>query len=170
MLIVIASKNRVKLSAIERAFRSFNMQATLEILGYDVSSGVPRHPFDSEVYEWANNRLRNLHRCNDDGDYYVSVEGGLIRLHKSYYNVQYVIVEDKDGNRSTGISQGYPIPKRYLEEIRATSIADVFDKLFGKNGGVRALTNNCLTREQLIYDGTVMALTGLMNGEQWEIT
>ncbi len=158
--IIIASGNRVKVDAIRKAFEKFF--DNVEAIGIEVESEVSRQPFDDEVFLGAKNRLENVKKLQTVADYYVSCEGGLVKIFGVYYNIHYVIIEDKHGNLSTGISQGYPIPEEYLDEIKETSIASVLDKIFNGEGGIRKLTNNEVTRDRIIYDSTIMALSGKM--------
>lgn len=166
--IVIATENRTKLKAIEEAFEKLGPVPIMIFNGVHADSGVARQPFDDEVFTGAENRL-NYIKKNYCADYYISCESGIIKVFNTYYNVQYVIIEDKDGNKSTGLSQGFPIPNKYIDEIKTTSIAVVMDRIFNGEGGIRKLTKGIFTREKLIQDATYMALTGFTSN-QWKIT
>lgn len=168
--VAIASRNKIKVEAVKHAFINFLGDKPLNMIDVDAESEVPNQPFDEEVHDGASNRLRNLRKLSKDSDFYVACEGGLVKLFGTYYNVHIVIIEDRCGHKSEGISQGYPIPDEYVKEIRNTSLADVLDRIFEGEGGIRKLTNNAYTREDLVYQATVMALTGLMNGEKWKVT
>ena len=43
----------------------------------------------------------------------------------------------------------------------------ILDRIFEGKGGIRKLTRDKFTRGDLITDGTIMALTRVMNGEIW---
>lgn len=168
--IMIATENRTKIKAIEDAFVIFffGKESTMRFDNAYADSGVSRQPFDDDVFIGAENRLKSIKK-DYNADYYIACESGIVKIFNTYYNVQYVIIEDKDGKRSTGLSQGFPVPEEYIDEIKATSLACVMDRIFNGEGGIRKLTNNLFTREKLIHDATVMALTGMINN-QWRIT
>lgn len=168
--IAIATNNRVKISAIKKALECFLPEAELVLITSDVNSNVESQPFDERVHQGAENRLNNLKEMlkeNQTIDYFIACEGGIINLYGNYYNVHFVMVEDKNGHKGEGLGQGYPIPKAYIEEIKKTSLAQVLDRLFNGNGGIRVLTNGARTREDLIKEAALMAVTAVMNGEMW---
>lgn len=160
MLVVkVATKKPVKLEAIQAAFERF-FEDAVEVFGVEVDSGVPEQPMNDEVFIGAENRIIALKQVCGDYDYLVSCEGGIINQYGYWINTQVILVENKEGDRGLGMSQGYQVPDSYIEDIRKTSIARVFDKLFGrKKGGLRFLSNGQFNRRNLIESGVIMALT-----------
>jgi len=83
-------------------------------------------------------------------------------------------VEDKQNFQSMGISQGFPIPNKYIDEIRETELGSVMDKLFsGKDlnkgkGGINYLTKGEVTRIDLVKNAFIMALTEHINEDLWK--
>lgn len=168
--IAIASSNLTKVRGIESAFKDVIKASNIDIVMRDVNSEVSNQPLDEEVQNGAQNRLKNLKAqlSEDKGiDYFISCEGGIIYLYGSYFNTQCVIVEDRNGNRGIGWSQAYPIPERYIAEITKTSLATVLDKIFEGKGGIRVLSNGAETRENLVREATIMSLTAIINGGNW---
>ena len=160
MLVVkVATKKPVKLEAIQTAFERFFENETVEVIGIEVSSGVSEQPMGNDVIVGAENRIEALKEVSNDYDYLVSCEGGILNLKGYWINTQIVLVENKEGIRGLGMSQGYQVPEAYIEDIRKTSIARFFDRMFGeKKGGLRFLTNGIVKRRTLIECGVVMAL------------
>ena len=84
-----------------------------------------------------------------------------------------VIIENSKGFQSIGTSQGFPIPEKYIEEIKQTELGKVMDKIFsGKDlgkgkGGISYLTKNEVSRIDLTRNAFVMALTKHINGDVW---
>lgn len=157
--------NPVKLAAITAAFGYYF--ENVQVRGFEVDSHVPKQPIDQEVYAGAENRLQELKKDKEDYDYLVSCEAGLISQYGRWFNVQVVLVEDKTGKRGLGLSQGFEIPRQYVQEAIHSSVAKVLDRIFDGNGGMRILSKGQFTREKLIHDGTVMALVRVINGEIW---
>ena len=163
-IVKVGTAKLTKAEAIKEAFERYFTD--VEVIVVDVPSGVPRQPANEEVFQGAKNRIEEL-RNGDKYDYIVACEGGLICQYGHWFNVQVVMVEAEDGKSGFGISQGFEIPPKYIEEIRETSISKVLDRIFDGKGGVRILTRFEVTRKDLIRDGTIMALARVINGEIW---
>ena len=76
-----------------------------------------------------------------------------------------------------GISQGLPVPLRYVEEAKQSELSKVMDKVFNKNKLGKdmkettlesIITKNEISRINTIKDATIMALTKFINGEIWK--
>ena len=82
-------------------------------------------------------------------------------------------MESKEGLQSVGTSQGFPIPDKYIEEIKKTELGKVMDKIFsgkelGKGkGGISFLTKDEVSRIDLTRNAFIMALTKHINGDIW---
>ena len=83
------------------------------------------------------------------------------------------MVESKEGLQSVGTSQGFPIPNKYIEEIKETELGKVMDKIFsgkelGKGkGGISFLTKDEVSRIDLTRNAFIMALTKHINEDIW---
>ena len=102
------------------------------------------------------------------------MEAGITNLLGEYININLVYIENKNGETSTSISEGFPIPEKYLKEIKEYSLGKVFDNIFDKNklsdgkGGISILTKNEISRIDLVRDATTLALTKYINGNLWK--
>ena len=164
-IVKVASENPAKVEAIKTALERYVVD--VEAIPYLVSSGVPEQPTNNCVFEGAEHRLEELKKICGDYDFVASCESGLINECGHWFNVQLVIVEDKDGKRGYGMSQAYEVPGKYIDEILNTNMADFLKKLFKGKGGTRVLTGNQFTRKTLIQDATIMALTSVLHSEVW---
>jgi len=164
--IMAGTQNPVKLAAITAAFSKI-FEDDVKVRGYEVESHVPMQPINEDVYKGAENRLEELKQYGEEYDFLVSCEGGMIQQFGHWFNVQIILVEDKDGKRGFGLSQGYEIPEQYVKEAILSSVAQVLDRILEGKGGIRVLSKNQFTRENLIHDGVIMALTKVLNGEKW---
>lgn len=160
MLVVrVATQKPVKIEAIEDAFKRFFDQ-DVSVIGVNVSSGVSEQPIGEDVFIGAENRINALKELGGEYDFLVSCEGGIVNQYGYLINTQIVLIENKEGIRGIGMSQGYQIPNKYIQELRTTTIARIFDRLFGENkGGLRFLTNGIVKRKALIEQSTIMALS-----------
>lgn len=161
----VASLNKVKAEAIKTAFERYFID--VEVESFEVCSGVPDQPTNSCVFDGARHRLSELKKICKDYDYVVSCESGLIYQCGHWFNVQVVLVENSEGKRGFGVSQGYEVPSKYIPEVLNSDMSHLFDRIFEGRGGTRVLTQNQFTRKALIQDGTSMALVSVLNGDVW---
>lgn len=175
MKILIGTKNPSKIEGVKRAFLRYFDE--VEIEGVDVSSNVPDQPFNEDVLQGAKNRANAAKEYAEkngiEADYFAGVEAGILELYGEALNFNIACVVDKDGVQSIGISQGFPIPDKYLEKIRQTSLGVVMDEVFSGNelgrsvGGISYLTKDNVTRMDIIDSAFTMALVKMVNGDTW---
>lgn len=176
MKILIGTKNPGKIQGAKEAFEKYF--ENIEIKGILVNSDVNAQPINKEIFQGAQNRVRNLKKYakenNISADFYLASEGGIQNLLcDEWIDFNAVIIEDKNGTVSYGMSQGFPIPDKYIEEIKQKELGGVMDRLFeghdlGKEkGGIGLLTRGELSRIDLTRSAFIMALTRYINGEIW---
>ncbi len=176
MKVLMGTKNPGKIEGARQAFEKYF--DNVEIEGMPVSSNVGNQPINEEIFQGAKNRVKNLKEYaknnNIEADFYISSEAGITNLLGDWIDINAVVVEDSKGFQSVGISQGFPIPEKYVDEIKATELGKVMDKIFkgkelGKGkGGINFLTKDEVSRIELTKNAFVMALTSHINGELWK--
>ena len=175
MKILMGTKNPGKVQGAKEAFEKYF--DNIEIEGIKVSSEVGDQPINEEILQGAKNRVKNIKRYakenNIKADLYISSEAGITNLLGEWIDINLAVIENDDGVQSTGISQGFPIPDKYIDEIRKTELGKVMDKIFngqelakGK-GGISYLTKGEVSRIDLTRNAFVMALTKYINGDIW---
>lgn len=175
MKILIGTKNPGKIEGAKQAFEKY--YNNIEIEGIPVNSDVGDQPINEEILQGAKNRVKNLKeyakKNNMEADFYVSSEAGITNLLGEWIDINIVVVEDSKGYQSVGTSQGFPIPNKYIEEIKETELGKVMDKIFsGENlgkgkGGISFLTKDEVTRIDLTRNAFIMALTSHINKDIW---
>lgn len=176
MKILIGTKNPGKIEGAKQAFEKYF--DNVEIEGVQVSSNVGDQPINEEILQGAKNRVKNLKEYainnNIEADFYISSEGGITNLLGEWIDINAVVIEDSKGFQSIGTSQGFPIPNKYLDEIKQTELGKVMDKIFngkelGKGkGGINFLTKDEVSRIDLVKNAFVMALVSHINGDTWK--
>ncbi len=176
MKILIGTKNPGKIEGAKQAFEKYF--DNVEIEGVQVSSNVGDQPINEEILQGAKNRVKNLKKYainnNIEADFYISSEGGITNLLGEWIDINVVVIEDSKGFQSIGTSQGFPIPNKYLDEIKQTELGKVMDKIFngkelGKGkGGINFLTKDEVSRIDLVKNAFVMALVSHINGDTWK--
>lgn len=175
MKILIGTRNPGKIEGARQAFEKYF--DNIEIEGIPVSSNVGDQPINEEILQGAKNRVKNLReyvmKNNIQADFYISSEAGITNLLGEWIDINSVVIEDSKGFQSVGTSQGFPIPDKYIDEIKETEPGKVMDKIFsgqelGKGkGGISFLTKNKITRIDLTRNAFIMALISHINGELW---
>ena len=88
--------------------------------------------------------------------------------------VNIAAIEDANGVESVGTSQSFPIPDKYIEEIKKGELGSVLDRLFNekelakRKGGICLLTKGQVSRIELTTNAFVMALITYINGDMWK--
>ena len=149
MKILMGTKNPGKIEGARQAFEKYF--DSVEIEGISVESEVGNQPFNEEILQGAKNRVKNLKKYaienNIQVDFYVSSEAGITNSLGEWIDINAVIIEDRNGFQSFGTSQGFPIPDKYIDEIKETELGKVMDRIFkgkelGKGkGGFSALSD-----------------------------
>lgn len=175
MKILIGTKNPGKIEGCKKAFERYF--ENVEVEGIPVSSDVPDQPFDSEVLEGSRNRVKNVKKYakenNMEADYYVAIEGGITTSLGTIIEMNIAVVEDNNGYQSVGTSQGFPIPERYMDDIKKTDFGTVMDKILNGNGlskgkgGIGVLTKDQVSRIDITENAFIMALTSHINKDIW---
>lgn len=175
MKVLIATKNPGKIEGAKQAFEKYFNDVKIE--GISVSSDVGAQPINEEIFQGAKNRVKNLKKYainnNIEADFYVSSEAGITDLLGEWIDINAVVIENSKGFQSVGTSQGFPIPDKYIDEIKETELGKVMDKIFsgkelGKGkGGISFLTKDEVSRIDLTINAFIMALTKHINGEIW---
>lgn len=176
MKILMGTKNPGKIEGAKEAFEKYF--DNVEIEGVSVDSEVSDQPVNEEIFMGAKNRVKNLKQYakenNIEADFYISSEAGITNLLGDWLDINSAVVEDANGYQSVGTSQGFPIPNKYIEEIKQTELGKVMDKIFsgkelGKGkGGISFLTKDEVSRIELTKNAFVMALISHINGELWK--
>ena len=135
MKILMGTKNPGKIQGAREAFEKYF--DNVEIEGIAVDSEVGDQPFDEEILQGAKNRVKNLKeyakKNNIEADFYISSEAGITKLLGGWIDINLAVVENSEGIQSIGTSQGFPIPEKYIEEIKETELGKVMDKIFSGN-------------------------------------
>ena len=176
MKILMGTKNPGKIEGARQAFEKYF--DSVEIEGISVESEVGNQPFNEEILQGAKNRIKNLKKYannnNIKADFYIASEAGITNLLGEWIDINAVVIEDSKGFQSIGTSQGFPIPDKYIEEIKQTELGKVMDRLFrgkelGKGkGGISLLTKNEVSRIDLTRNAFIMALTSHINEDIWK--
>ena len=169
--VCIGTRNPAKIRGITLAFARFFGDVTVEYVNPE--TGLPPQPIGLKlIIEGA--RRRALYAISRIGgcDYGVGVEAGWILIGDEYYDLEASWIRDRQGYESLGFSPVFKIPRVFVEKVvsgKARELEDVVNEFYGtsnigdERGFIGLLTNSVVTRSDLSYMATVMALIPLVN-------
>lgn len=171
--IIVASKNPVKISATKSAFERMFPNEKFTVDGVSVDSGVPDQPFSEEqTLEGAMNRANNAKKANPDADFYVGMEGGLIKYKDELRSIAWMYIISKDGKTGKGRTGTLIISKRVSDLVlggmelgEADEIVFKTKNIKTKSGGLGILTQGNITRKDHYEYATILALIPFVNPE-----
>lgn len=176
MKVIVASTNLGKIEGAKIAFAEYFDE--FEIEGIKVNSDVSEEPVNEEIYQGASNRVKNVRKVAEekgkDAEFYVAIESGITNKLGEWTILNVAVIEDKTGFKSWGVSAGFPVPQKYVEEIINTDLGKVMDKIFNETelregkGGINLLTKGKITRIDQTKQAFIMALTQFINGDTWK--
>ncbi len=166
MKVYVGSKNRVKIEAVKSAFSKF-FEKDVEVIGVSVDNGVGKQPYDEQTWKGAINRAKNAMKEYRDGDFWVGIESGIFSQYDRYFVANCIVVMDKNGNWSFGMSPWFEITKELYERIRKSEEMErVMEELFNikdigeKMGAIGVFTKGIMNRKELTEYGVIAALAG----------
>lgn len=166
MKIIIGSKNPGKIEAVRITFERYFGEA--EVIGLECSSNVPEQPLDKQTLDGAKNRIRGAKEIAQkeklNADFVVAIESGMIELYGNHFIATFAVAEDKNGTLGIGISPCFPVPARYVDDVKTDGLTVVLKKLLGDSkvvptghGGITNLTDGHITRIDLGIEALTMA-------------
>jgi inosine/xanthosine triphosphatase len=172
--VIIASKNPVKINAVEIAFNKMFPDENFEFEGASVPSEVSDQPFDNqETMQGAFNRANNASKTVNQADFWVGIEGGIQKSVKEMEAFAWIVIKSKDGlgKARTGT---FFLPKKVVELIeQGKELGEADDIVFGhvnskqKDGAVGILTGNVIDRAQFYTDAIILALISFKNPDHY---
>ena len=162
MNVLIATKNQGKIEGATRALKQY--YNNINIIGIPVDSNVPNQPVNSEIYQGAKNRVKNLKKYaqenNIKADLYLSIESGINNSLGRWMITNIAVIEDNNKFESYGTSPSFPVPEKLVQ--------DIDEERHNKGGGIQLLTHDKISRIDLTETAFIMALTKYINGDKWK--
>lgn len=166
MKVLVGSANPVKIDAVREAFS--NYYSNPEILGFETDSGVSSQPVEKETYLGATNRATRLIELNNkenlNGDYFVGIEGGIIKVFDKWFAFGLICILNKNGLTGYGTSPLFELPHSVIGQLLdGRELGKVMDEISGdentkqKGGAIGYLTNGIMDRKRLYVSGLIAA-------------
>ncbi len=167
-LVVVGSKNPVKVACTEEAFQlTFGDQVLVQAL--DVDSGVSPQPYgDQETYSGAYNRASNSKLAFPEADFWVGIEGGVDDMNGDMTAFAWIVVLDRAGKIGRARTAAFFLPSVVTGLVQSgTELGEANDRVFQKEnskqqgGAVGSLTNGLVSRKDLYKQAVLLALIPL---------
>eukprot|EP00037_Helgoeca_nana_P038058 m.18824 g.18824 ORF g.18824 m.18824 type:complete len:210 (+) comp9758_c0_seq1:23-652(+) len=174
-LVVVGSKNPVKIAAVKGAFTAVWPSISWTFQGLDVASGVPDQPMgDAETLEGARNRAARCRELRPDAAFTVGCEGGCEVVGDEMTCLAWMSVHSAKGVEGKASAARFFLPKS-MSSLVASGIELGFatDKVFKKHnskqagGCIGSLTNCMITRESYYHQPLIMALLPFINHDMY---
>ena len=176
MKVLIGTKNPGKIEGARRALEHY--YNNVEVVGISAPSNVSEQPVGLETYEGALNRVNNLiaiaKENKIEADLFMAVESGLTSELGFWAISNIAVIANNKGEMGYGASSSFPVPNKYVEEIKAETLGTVMDRIFSETdlrsstGGIGILTHDVMTRIDLTTEAFLMALTPFINEKTWK--
>jgi len=167
MKILVGSTNPVKIQATTEAFSKY--YSDIEVIGFCVNSNVYPQPINYDTFTGAENRVKELQKVNSEknlnAEYFVGIEGGIIRHMNKWFAFGCMCIMDKNGRLSFGTSPHFELPEEvYSRLLNGEELGEVMDEIIQlkntkqNSGAIGFLTNGVMNRTQLYVPGIIAAL------------
>jgi inosine/xanthosine triphosphatase len=168
-VIVVASKNPVKINAVHQGFTRMFPAQIFTVKGVTVPSEVPDQPLsDQETRQGAVNRVNNARTAEPGANYWVGLEGGIhAEADGSLQSFAWIVVKGRALSERTGRARtaAYYLPEESARYVReGLELGDADDRAFGKtnskqaNGSSGLLTDDAITRTEVYEQAVILAL------------
>lgn len=168
--IVVASKNPVKIRAVQNGFGRMFPGLDFCISSVDVPSGVVDQPLtNEETLQGALNRAENARLVVSEADYWVGIEGGIEQMDGEMSAFAWIVVLSQTmmGKGRTGT---FFLPPAVVDLIQAgKELGEADDIVFNRrnskqeSGAIGILTGEVIDRAGLYEHGVLMSLVSFKN-------
>ena len=176
MKILVGSKNPVKIESAVEAFEKYF--DSIEAEGINVESGVADQPVNDETFIGARNRAMKLKKINEekglDAEFFVGIEGGIIKQFDRWFAFGGMCIIDNDGNEGFGTSPYFELPDFIIEKLLdGSELGDVMDDIMNQQntkqhgGAIGFFTNGVMHRKDLYVPGLVTALIPFLHKDMF---
>jgi inosine/xanthosine triphosphatase len=174
--VLVGSKNPVKIEAVKDSFSKYF--DNVEVTGMNADSKVPAQPVNDETFEGAQNRAMELLKINNEqnlsADFFVGIEGGIVKMFNKWFGLGLMCVLDNSGKTGFGTSPLFELPESVTEKLlTGIELGDVMDKIMNeqntkqKGGAIGFFTNGVMDRKELYVSGLITALIPFMHQEMF---
>lgn len=165
MLIVVGSRNPVKVAAVKAACE--RVWEDVEVFGRSVPTGVSAMPMsDQECIDGARNRARAVLADNPTAQFGVGLEGGVNAERVGLMLLGWVVICHRDGREGIACTAKIPLPTSIAQRVLAgEELGPVMDDILQeshiaqKGGASGALSGGLVLRQDKFEMAVAYALS-----------
>ncbi len=166
MLVAVASRNPVKIKAVELAFSSA-FTGDVSVRSVETPPGLNPQPLSlDDTVGGAEARASWACGSAPGAAYCVGIESGLMRIGAEWYAITVAAVRSGDGRSSLGIGPAYQLPRRVSELVMSEGLEleGAMERLYGRRGlgeqegAVGMFSRGLSSRLELCLQAVKMAL------------
>jgi inosine/xanthosine triphosphatase len=179
MHICVGSLNPVKISAVKSAFNAYFNQFSLYKI--DADSKIADQPIGkNKILEGALNRAKQAlgylkaEKNLPSSLFGIGIEAGLVKIslaHSNYMDFQFCVIIDEKNELTIGSGVGFEYPKGVIEKLfsEKLEIGEIMGNianntnLKNEKGAIGYLSNNKITRENILKQAVICALLPRIN-------
>ena len=169
--VIIASQNPAKIQAAELGFSRMFPDKEFTFEGVSVGSGVSDQPMsDDETFAGALNRAISARQQQEEGDFWIGLEGGLQEEGDDFFAFAWIVVLGPEGMQGKSRTGTFAIPPAVSELVRnGKELGEADDIVFEQtnskqsSGAIGILTHGILDRAHYYAEAVLMALIPFKN-------
>lgn len=177
MRVHVGTANPAKREAVQRVVERVYPDQRWDVRLVEADTDVPEQPFEDDVARGARERARAAMATADRPDYGVGVEAGLI-WHETlgaYFDVQYAVIVDQDGQETAGHGPGFVYPPDVIRAAvndgrtvgEAMTALSGIDEIGQRMGAIGYLSRGHMDRTVLTEQAMLMALVPRLRREHY---
>ncbi|WP_069807499.1 inosine/xanthosine triphosphatase [Vulcanisaeta thermophila] len=164
--IAVGSRNPNKVRGVKRALSLLGLRAL--VIPVEPPEDTPREPLGiNEIAKGALRRAQHAINAVPDSVFGIGIEAGVLTIESmnTHLDVTMAVVLDQYGIITVGLSPGFMIPSKFMEEIRrGVELNEVVERYYGVRdvgrrwGFVSMVSRGFVDREWLNAEAVYMAL------------
>jgi len=173
--VIICSDNPVKLRVVQSAFAKILPDDTFEFIQLAIESQSVEPLTAEGLIEEIGKNITDAKQARPEGDYFVSLQGGMIIRGDICDEVARVMIENHDGQSTQSNASSFTVPPPIAEKVKngidfATAVSQYIQQPNSKtgNGFVGTLTNDAITKFDHYLQPTIICLAMLCKPEWYQ--
>ena len=170
--VLVGSTNPVKINSTKLAFETAFPGEEFDVEGQSAESNVRDQPMsDSETFEGAYNRAKDVRQHDENADFFVGIEGGVEDKNGDLEAFAWTLIM-QNGSVGKARTATFTLPHEVSSLVRAgMELGHADDQVFNRthskqqNGAVGLLTNDAIDRTEYYKHAVILALVPFIKPE-----
>ncbi len=120
MKFILGTQSQRKKKSVEKVLKQLLPDQNVEVINFAAESGVSETPWEQETFDGARNRAKAC--INEDADYYIGLESGLVKRYGHVYEEAWACILNKDHKEYFGYSSGLKVPDYITKKMESLKL------------------------------------------------